>query len=1030
MGFWTTMGLLVGALLGAMAGGIFTAAIVGAIGAGIGALVGRGAAASPSAPRTEPPPAVHYGERTPDSPRVDPAPVTTPPKRPVETPPALPPELLQRLDALDAKLGRIEARLLGAPVERGLDTTRVAAAPGTSIADIGVPVEAQALASVSTPAREPPVIERVASPVPASEPLAIEPVASALPLPEAPVVEPVASPARASAPLIAPVARASVAASPSAEREPLVRAADGTMQPPAAAPPGTAPPPREPPPPAAPSALWRFITGGNAVTRVGIVILFFGVAFLLTYFAEVVTIPIEVKLAGAALGGLALAGLGVLLARKRPSYGLSLEGAGMGVVYLVVFAAFRLYDVLAPAPAIALLVVVSLGTVGLALRHDAQPLAALALAGGFLAPVLIRSDTPDPLLLFTYFAILNAAIFAIAWRRAWRGLNVLGFVFTFALGLFWGARYYTPAHYATVQPFLALFFLYYVAIAILYARRGALDARAPIDGLLVFGVPVVGFALQMAIVRGYRYGVAWSAAGLSVFYAGLWWWLRSRRDVAGTALLSTTFLVLAVGFATLAIPFAVDPRVTSAWWAVEAAAVYWIGCVQRQPRVRMFALLLQIAAAVAFVIDRPVDGGAPFLNAGFLGAALIGLAALASAWLADRHREALSPNERALVPWLFVWGAAWWTLGGLLEVRRQVLPPAAINAALAWIVATVALALIAGRALRWSRAGWIGAMLLPAMLLAGLADLAALRTTLRDYGWLVWPFAWMLQWGLLRADDAMRDARNDQATPTRDDFVQLSHTASAIMLVAWASWEASEWTGRNTSAGTVWIACAAALPSLVYLSAVAFAREPARWPLGRYAEAYGRNAGTAVATLLVVWFALVNLASPGDATPLPYVPIVNPLEIVLAATLFVLARWAQRWTRFDAPTLVRCLGAGAFLALTAGVVRAAHQWGDVPWRLDALLAYRPLQAALTLAWTVTALALMLWATRKSIRIAWMTGAVLLAVVVVKLFAIDLAALSGLTRVIAFLGVGALLLVIGYVAPLPPAAAEPAIGAET
>ena len=34
--------------------------------------------------------------------------------------------------------------------------------------------------------------------------------------------------------------------------------------------------------------------------------------------------------------------------------------------------------------------------------------------------------------------------------------------------------------------------------------------------------------------------------------------------------------------------------------------------------------------------------------------------------------------------------------------------------------------------------------------------------------------------------------------------------------------------------------------------------------------------------------------------------------------------------------------------------------------------------------------------------------------------VDLAALSGLTRVVAFLGVGALLLLIGYMAPLPPA----------
>ena len=47
---------------------------------------------------------------------------------------------------------------------------------------------------------------------------------------------------------------------------------------------------------------------------------------------------------------------------------------------------------------------------------------------------------------------------------------------------------------------------------------------------------------------------------------------------------------------------------------------------------------------------------------------------------------------------------------------------------------------------------------------------------------------------------------------------------------------------------------------------------------------------------------------------------------------------------------------------------------------------------------------------------------LLAAVVVKLFAIDLAALSGLTRVVAFLGVGAMLLVIGYVTPLPPSLA--------
>ena len=80
-----------------------------------------------------------------------------------------------------------------------------------------------------------------------------------------------------------------------------------------------------------------------------------------------------------------------------------------------------------------------------------------------------------------------------------------------------------------MQPYLVLFFVFYVGIAILYARRGPLDAKAPVDGVLVFGVPIVGFALQMAIVRSHRYGVAWSAGALAAVYGLLWLLLRTAR---------------------------------------------------------------------------------------------------------------------------------------------------------------------------------------------------------------------------------------------------------------------------------------------------------------------------------------------------------------------------------------------------------------------------------------------------------------------------------------------------------------------
>jgi uncharacterized membrane protein len=247
--------------------------------------------------------------------------------------------------------------------------------------------------------------------------------------------------------------------------------------------------------------------------------------------------------------GIALIGLGARFTASRPGYGLSLQGAGAGILYLATYAAFRLYAVLPDEVAIALLVAIAGLTVVLALRADSEGLAGLAIAGGFLAPMLTETrGAPAPL--FGYFAILNGAIFALAWRRAWRALNVLGFVFTFALGLFWGHRYYTSDYFATVEPFLVLFFTYYVAISILEARRGALETKRPVDGLLVFGVPLVGFVLQAALVNEYRYGAAWSALAIAAVYGALHVALRGS-SASGLALLGRAHLALAVVFVRL-----------------------------------------------------------------------------------------------------------------------------------------------------------------------------------------------------------------------------------------------------------------------------------------------------------------------------------------------------------------------------------------------------------------------------------------------------------------------------------------------
>jgi uncharacterized membrane protein len=545
--------------------------------------------------------------------------------------------------------------------------------------------------------------------------------------------------------------------------------------------------------------------------------------------------------------------------------------------------------------------------------------------------------------------------------------------------------------------------------------------HAPVGALLVFMRAVVGFALQAALVHDTRYGVAWSAFGIGAVYGALFAILRKRSE-PGFALLSRTFLVLAIIFATIAISFAADPRWTSAWWALEAAAVYWVGCEQRQGLARSFALLLQVGAAAALVLGGLSEGEHLFRNASFLGTTLIALAGLATCWVADRAGERISGTEHALAPLIFAWGLLWWIGGGVIELHRHLPRGDEGNAVLAFATVSAAVALLLRGRLRWPRLRWFGAALLPVMAVVAVKDWQHAHTTLLAWGWLVWPAAWVAHCFSLRAAEAARSGNPPVEGDARIEasFLPFLHTASAIALVAWTAWEASEWVGRYMPAGTVWMACAAAWAAIVYLGLTARFANSSRWPVAAYRDAYTTSAGTTVAALLGVWFAIVNVVSPGTPSPLPYVPLANPLDITLVATLAVLWSWARRFGRFDERTLYGWFGACVFLFVNAVVFRTMHQWGDVPWRLSALLASKPLQAALTLTWTATALPLMVIACRRSIRPLWMAGAALLAIVVGKLFLIDLAALSGLPRVVAFLGVGALLLLIGYLAPLPPA----------
>ncbi|WP_027798764.1 DUF2339 domain-containing protein [Paraburkholderia dilworthii] len=900
---------------------------------------------------------------------------------------------------------------------------------------------------------------------------------------------------------------------------------------------------------------WLF--GGNTVVRVGIVVLFFGIAFLLKYAADNSVLPIELRLAGVALTATALLVLGWRIGDSRGAYGLVLQGGGVGALYLTVFATTRLYHLLPAAAALPLMVAACALSAFLAVRQNAPSLALMGSAGGFLAPLLLSTGGGSHVMLFSYYALLNAGIFAIAWFKAWRPLNLLGFVFTFSIGAAWGATAYRPELLASTEPFLILFFAMYVGIALLYAVRRELTLKHYVDGTLVFGTPLVAIGLQAALMRDTEFGLAWSAVALAALYLAIAGWLAPRRERLG--MLFDSMFALAVIFATLAVPLAFTGPTTSATWAIEGAALTWLAVRQRRLVAFAFGLLMQLAAAEAFVVG--IIGTfshastLPVLNGAYLASVLIAVAGIFTGWRLHGRSEAR--EWHAWMPQIGIvaslWGLLWWMAGGLNEIQTHLhlfvsADRERVCSALValFAVLTAWLAHAVRRKLRWPLAEWPALVLAPVLAALTVALFTAGMMPVSGYGWLVCVFVAVCTYALLWRQQ--RDVDDRVLGPLHTLMFWTSGALAALE----GYWALQAYVPEGAWSWSAW-----AYGFGVLLLVLAGAGHRLRWPVARFTRAYQVWAAAPLAALLWAW-SIASVTSDGSAAPLFWLPIVNPLDVaqILAfvacavwlrrlralgvqwhprafdyavlATLFLwfnalllrtlhhhfgaaydiaavsasftlqqvflvgwsafafaglwLARrdsivrlcaiastplvlvmwlwtfyanltqdggawarlpllnpldlvqavvfalaalWLVRVHRLGVPLgdyrlpLQAVAGATGFVWLNAMLLRTLHHWTGVPYEFPQMSQSMLVQASVSVFWTLCALATMIWATRRARRIAWFVGGALLAATVVKLFLFDLSHVTGIERIVSFIGIGLMLLLIGYFSPLPP-----------
>ena len=797
---------------------------------------------------------------------------------------------------------------------------------------------------------------------------------------------------------------------------------------------------------------WLF--GGNTVVRMGVLVLFVGLAFLAKYAIDNALLPPELRLAAIGAAGIALFAAGFRLRGKAPdklAYALTLQGAGVAVLYLTVFAAFRLYQFLPAGAAFVALGLICAFAAVIAVAQNAMAMAFIGFAGGFAAPILVSTGQGNHVALFSYYLLLGVAIAAVAWVKAWRALNLLGFFATFGVATLWGVLKYRPENFETTEPFLIAFFLVYLVASLLYATRHSLSPKRAIDATLIFGTPIVAFGLQAALVRDYEYAAAFSSLALGALYLALGWWMARAGAGRGEVhrWLAECFAALGLGFVTLAVPLALDARWTSAVWAIEGAAVFWMGRRQERWLARAAGLALQAFAGLAFLESQQhgsFSGQWPLANPDFIGGAMLAMAALAIAWWSrepaatpgEGIQGAFARFEHGLSPFLFWLGFLWVQYALNSEIRRAPLdvrgiPVLVFDAAarlnlhlLAWVGSAFALHYLAlpQRTRPWPMAATPAWTVLPVLVLGALAGVATLNHVFQSWGWIAWP--------LLLAMHALMLRHLDSGPPQR--WWPWVHAAGVWLLVLLAGNLLVFGIGQAKLWQTAWatvILLVSAILVLLLLSRRAWfaaAREGGPWPLNRFGRAYLWLAAMPLAFAVALGSLLVAVYSDGNARPLPYVPLLNPTDLAIALGIAACAFWLMHVRESDlaVPAVARdtrwllALAAIGFVAVNTVWLRVVHHYAGIPWDGSRLFASFLVQAGYSILWTLIALGLMVGSHRRGLRAAWMLGAGLLGLTVLKLFVIDLSNRGGSERIFVFIAVGVLMLVVGYFAPLPPA----------
>lgn len=751
---------------------------------------------------------------------------------------------------------------------------------------------------------------------------------------------------------------------------------------------------------------FQWLVHGNPILRVAIALLMIGVVLLLRFASEHWQLSLSVKLLAIALTGGGVTALGLFLRKKNEIFGIALQGAGLAAIFLTLIFAHHYAVIASLSVASVCFSILLIITVGLSLRQNAVYLSILALSMAYLAPFVIPQYRPDSVFLMSYYLVINLAVAAMNFVKPWKILNQIAF---FATGLIAGTfivMYANQAQYQTLDSILWLHLLLFIWLSIRYSQLIQKEYRSlkahslndqsnhdqqliqlpPIlDVGLIFSVPILGFSLHAVLMHQSSMALTWGALALGILYTVLGIWIKGKQS--DLSILAKSFFILASVFIALIFPLWKGAHWTAVGWAVQGVALVVWGVSERYRTSRYVGMILIFLSSIALFYQFWTDQQFPVLST-----SIYAIAQFIAAYFLFKFTQ--QQNSYSIF--------------------------ATISLSLAVYAGAVAVV----NALAWLGYGLSPYLAVATILLLFFSGLMHFRTKID------WALAQLGVLGILLllcyielTEYAVLSSSHWISTTQQLSFF-ISTSVISLLLILLKNIDQFKYELRLCWGGFLWLS----------LAAIGCAIWPASgWLcLGIFPLIYGIWLFkqkrfillNQISVWVLSWLWLLHLNLIDQTFIGYYLPVFNPVDVMsllcLAGLLWMIYQHNFNTQNQMVEWTLKVTGIlTALIVLSSVVVRALHVylatplWGFLIWSNGVV------QLSLTLLWVILAFILMTYSSRQHIRQIWFVGAALLGIVVIKLVSLDLSQSGTLTRVVSFIGAGGVMLVIAYLAPLPP-----------